>query len=116
MMRIAPDCHIFAADVPRLPNTSFFALPGLKAETAQIAFDLEGVAVSAGSACSSGRVGPSHVLAAMGEDVEPGGIRVSVGDQTTQQDVDRFLTVFAKIDDKRDKKRKEKSHASLEKF
>ena len=108
MIRIAPDCHVYAADVPRLPNTSFFSWPGLKAETAQIAFDLEGVAVSAGSACSSGRVGPSHVLAAMGEAVEPGGIRVSLGDRTTAEDVDHFLSVFAKIDEKREKKRKEK--------
>ena len=57
---------IFGADAPRLPNTTLFALPGIKAETAVIAFDLEGIAVSSGSACSSGKVQPSHVLAAMG--------------------------------------------------
>lgn len=108
MKRIAPDCHIYGAQVPRLPNTSFYAWPGLKAETAQIAFDLEGISVSAGSACSSGRVGPSHVLAAMGEDVDPGGIRVSLGERTTAEDIAHFLTVFAKIDEKREKKRKEK--------
>ncbi|MCP4317178.1 MAG: cysteine desulfurase [Hyphomicrobiales bacterium] len=104
---IAPDCLIYGADVPRLVNTTFFSLPGLKAETAQIAFDLEGVAVSAGSACSSGKVGPSHVLKAMGQDVDPGGIRVSIGAQTTEADIDRFLEVFTKIDGKREKKRQE---------
>ena len=108
ILDLAPDCVIYGAAVPRLVNTTFFALPGLKAETAQIAFDLEGVAVSAGSACSSGKVGPSHVLEAMGHNVEPGGIRVSIGGQTTQQDIDRFIAVFAKINAKREKKRKEK--------
>ena len=56
----------------RLPNTTLFAVPGMKAETAVIAFDLEGVAVSSGAACSSGKVAPSHVLAAMGVAPEPG--------------------------------------------
>src|SRR5690606_24598068 len=64
-----PDAVIFGAGEPRLPNTSLVAVPGLKAETALIAFDLNGIAVSSGSACSSGKVGTSHVLAAMG--VEP---------------------------------------------
>src|SRR5438445_8358132 len=62
---IAPDAEIFGAAASRLANTTFFAIPGIKAETAQIAFDLVGVALSAGSACSSGKVGPSHVLKAM---------------------------------------------------
>jgi cysteine desulfurase len=57
---------IHGRDAPRLPNTLFFTVPGLKAETMQIAFDLAGIAVSAGSACSSGKVGRSHVLTAMG--------------------------------------------------
>ena len=65
----------------RLPNTTLFAAPGMKAETAVIAFDLEGIAVSSGAACSSGKVQPSHVLAAMG--VSPaltrGAVRVSLG-------------------------------------
>ncbi len=64
-----PDVIIFGAEQARLPNTTLFTHPGLRAETAVIAFDLEGVAVSSGSACSSGKVQPSHVLAAMG--VEP---------------------------------------------
>ena len=64
-----PQAVIFGAGAPRLPNTTLFAVPGIKAETAIIAFDLNGIAVSSGSACSSGKVQASHVLAAMG--VEP---------------------------------------------
>ncbi len=65
-----PDVVIFGAGQERLPNTTLFTHAGLSAETAIIAFDLEGVAVSSGSACSSGKVQPSQVLSAMG--VEPG--------------------------------------------
>ncbi len=96
-----PNCIIYGSDVPRLPNTSFFALPGMKAETAQIAFDLAGIAVSAGSACSSGKVGPSHVLAAMGFDAEQGGLRVSLGAQTTEDDIETFIGVFEKVNRQR---------------
>ncbi|MEM6461375.1 MAG: cysteine desulfurase family protein [Pseudomonadota bacterium] len=104
---IAPDSVIYGQDVARLVNTTFFALPGLKAETAQIAFDLEGVSVSAGSACSSGKVGPSHVLEAMGVNPEPGGIRVSIGAGTNHSDITRFLGVFEPINEKREKKKQE---------
>lgn len=94
-----PDAVIFGADVPRLPNTTLFAVPGLKAETAIIAFDLNGVAVSSGSACSSGKVQASHVLAAMG--VEPalarGAVRVSLGWSTTEADVEALLTAWNKV-------------------
>ena len=69
---IAPEAVIFGAEAARLPNTTLFAVPGMKAETAVIAFDLEGVAVSSGAACSSGKVAPSHVLAAMGVDAGTG--------------------------------------------
>ena len=78
ILSLAPDAEIFGRDTERLANTTFFAIPGLKAETAQIAFDLAGVALSAGSACSSGKVGPSHVLKAMGYDND-GALRVSIG-------------------------------------
>ena len=61
-----PEAVIFGAAAERLPNTTLVAMPGAKAETLVIAFDLDGVAVSSGSACSSGKVAPSHVLAAMG--------------------------------------------------
>ena len=61
-----PHAVIFGEGAQRLPNTTLFAVPGVKAETAMIAFDLNGIAVSSGSACSSGKVQASHVLAAMG--------------------------------------------------
>lgn len=86
----APDAVFYGAVAPRVANTSFFALPGIKAETAQIAFDLAGVALSAGSACSSGKVGPSHVLKAMGFGDGAGALRVSVGPTTTDGDVGLF--------------------------
>ena len=91
-----PQAVIFGANVARLPNTTLVAAPGARAETLVIAFDLDGVAVSSGSACSSGKVAPSHVLAAMG--VEPmlarGAIRVSTGTTTTAAEIDRFLNVW----------------------
>ena len=91
------DVIIHGAEVERIANTSFFSLPGLKAETGQIAFDLEGIALSAGSACSSGKVGQSHVLVAMGFDAALGGLRVSLGPGSTQADVDRFLAAFSRV-------------------
>jgi len=93
-----PQVVIFGENVARLPNTSLFTVPGLKAETAIIAFDLNGLAVSSGSACSSGKVQASHVLAAMG--VEPalarGAIRVSLGWSTTEAEIDALLTAWNK--------------------
>jgi cysteine desulfurase len=92
----APNAVIFGGSSPRLPNTTLFAVPDLKAETAIIAFDLNGIAVSSGSACSSGKVQASHVLAAMG--VEPalarGTVRVSLGWSTTEEEVNRFLKTW----------------------
>jgi len=96
ILALAPDAEIFGHGAPRLANTVFFAIPDLKAETAQIGFDLAGVAVSAGSACSSGRVGPSHVLKAMGRDGE-GGLRVSIGRGTTSKDIELFASALAGI-------------------
>ncbi|KGF71317.1 cysteine desulfurase [Hoeflea sp. BAL378] len=98
---LAPDVIIHGAGADRLANTSFFSLPGLKAETAQIAFDMEGMAVSAGSACSSGKIGLSHVLAAMGADADLGAIRVSLGRGHTTDDVARFLAAFGTINARR---------------
>lgn len=99
LRRVAPDAVVFASTVDRLPNTLAFAVPGLKAETALIAFDLEGVAVSSGSACSSGKVTPSHVLEAMGVDkaLAQGAIRVSLGWNTTREDVIRFADACEKV-------------------
>jgi cysteine desulfurase len=94
---MVPDAVFFGAGAPRLANTSFFAIPGMKAETAQIAFDLAGVALSAGSACSSGKVGPSHVLKAMGISDGQGALRVSIGPATTDEDIELFRTALAGI-------------------
>lgn len=97
LLEIAPNATIHGAAVERLPNTTFFSLEGQKAETVQIAFDLGGIALSAGSACSSGKVGPSHVLAAMGHEDGPGAIRVSLEPDVTTESVDQFLEVLGKI-------------------
>jgi cysteine desulfurase len=94
-----PDAIIFGAETERLPNTTLFAVAGLKAETAVILFDLAGVAVSSGAACSSGKVQPSHVLKAMG--VSPAlvtsAVRVSLGPTTTEGDIERFLTAWITV-------------------
>lgn len=87
---LVPGATIFAEGAERLPNTVFFAIPGVKAETALIALDLAGVSVSAGSACSSGKVGASRVLRAMGFGETVSGLRVSVGHQTSEAEIDRF--------------------------
>jgi cysteine desulfurase len=94
-----PQAVIFGEGAQRLPNTTAFAVPGMKAETAIIAFDINGIAVSSGSACSSGKVQPSHVLAAMGvaPDLARGAVRVSLGWSTTEADVDRFLGTWNKL-------------------
>lgn len=101
MREFAPDVVIHGRDAGRLANTSYFSLPGLKAETAQIGFDMEGVAVSSGSACSSGKVGPSHVLKAMGADADLGAVRVSLGAPTTEAEIDAFLEAFATLNTRR---------------
>jgi cysteine desulfurase len=90
---------IFADDAPRLPNTTLFGVPGLKAETAIIGLDLEGIAVSSGSACSSGKVQPSHVLEAMGygPGLAKSAIRFSLGWETTEADIDRALKAWRKL-------------------
>lgn len=97
----APDIVIHGEGAPRLANTTFFSLPGLKAETSQIAFDLEGVALSAGSACSSGKVGPSHVLEAMGFDAALGALRVSIGTTTKAAEIEQFIEAFTRINRRR---------------
>jgi cysteine desulfurase len=90
---------IFSEDVKRLPNTTLFTVPGLRAETTVIGFDLAGVAVSSGSACSSGKVQPSHVLEAMGFDGElaKGAVRLSLGWSTSSADIDRCLEAWRKL-------------------
>jgi len=95
----SPAVLVFGIEAERLPNTTLFAAPGMKAETAVIAFDLEGVAVSAGAACCSGKVQPSHVLAAMGvpSQLARAAVRVSLGPTTVESDVDRFIEAWIKV-------------------
>jgi cysteine desulfurase len=94
-----PAVVVIGASVERLPNTTLFTVPGMKAETAVIAFDLEGVAVSSGAACSSGKVGPSHVLAAMGvpAGLARGAVRMSFGRDTRESDVDRLIEAWIRV-------------------
>lgn len=98
-LRQTSDRIVFSQNVPRLPNTTLFTAPGLKAETAVIGFDLEGIAVSSGSACSSGKVQPSHVLEAMGygPELAKGAVRLSLGWSTTENDIDRCLEAWRKL-------------------
>jgi cysteine desulfurase len=99
LREIAPGVIIFGAGSNRLANTTLFAVPGVKAETAVIALDLEGVAVSSGAACSSGKVQPSHVLAAMGvaPELARGAVRVSLGWDTTETDIECFFAAWLKF-------------------
>jgi cysteine desulfurase len=98
-LRQTPGAFVFSENAPRLPNTTLFTVPGLKAETCVIGFDLEGIAVSSGSACSSGKVQPSHVLEAMGFAPEPakGAVRLSLGWSTTEADIDCCLEAWRKL-------------------
>jgi cysteine desulfurase len=98
-LRQTPGMIIFSEDAPRLPNTTLFTVPGLRAETAVIGFDLAGVAVSSGSACSSGKVQPSHVLEAMGvgPDLAQGAVRLSLGWSTTETDIESCVQAWRKL-------------------
>lgn len=95
----SPHVVIFGQESERLPNTTLFAVPGMKAETVVIALDLAGVAVSAGAACSSGKVQPSHVLSAM--EVPPqlarAAVRLSLGPTTTESEIERFIQAWIKV-------------------
>ncbi len=97
-----PEATIVGADAERLPNTSMIAMPGCESAAQVIAMDLDGIAVSAGSACSSGRVQAPHVLAAMGvpETVSMCALRVSLGWQTTAAEIDRFVAAWGRIRDR----------------
>ena len=94
-----PDVQIFGARAERVANTTLFSVRGLKAETAVIAFDLNGIAVSSGAACSSGKVQPSHVLQAMGitPELAAGAVRLSIGYSTTDEDVEKLLNAWTKV-------------------
>lgn len=97
--QIAPDAIIAGAGAARLPNTSNILLPGVSSEAQVMALDLAGVAISAGSACSSGKITPSHVLMAMGMTAAQAGcaVRVSMGPETTPADADAFLDAWGKL-------------------
>ncbi|GGB54451.1 cysteine desulfurase [Roseibium aquae] len=99
---ICPDAVVFSGNAHRLPNTLCFAVEGLAAETALIAFDLERVSVSSGSACSSGKVSVSHVLTAMGVDeaLARCALRISLGWDSGEAEVERFLEVWPAIVDR----------------
>lgn len=99
---VTPGAVVVAADAPRLANTAAICLPGVAAETLVIALDLEGMAVSAGAACSSGKVGRSHVLDAMGWDRESSGsvVRVSLGWSSGDADVAAFAAAWKNVTSK----------------
>ncbi len=96
---LAPDAVVFGAEAPRLPNTLCIAMPGVASSTQVIALDLAGVAVSAGSACSSGKVARSHVLDAMGVDpaLADCAIRVSLGWSTVAADIDCLVDAWGAL-------------------
>jgi len=102
LLKLVPGATIFGADVERTGTALCFAVPELKNNISMINYDLENVALSAGSACSSGKVSRSHVLSAMGVDGELAdcALRLSVGWNSTRDDIERFLTVTKKIVDR----------------
>jgi cysteine desulfurase len=100
-LKQTPGAIVFAEETRRLPNTVLFAIPELRAETAVIGFDLAGIAVSSGSACSSGKVQPSHVVEAMGfgPELARGAVRLSLGWSTTPADIESALEAWRKLAD-----------------
>lgn len=102
VLAVAPDAPIYGKAAPRLANTSCVGMPGVKGETQVMAFDLAGIAVSAGAACSSGKVTPSAVLQAMGASKELAGqaIRVSLGRGNAAGDVERFVQAWKDLQDR----------------
>ena len=99
IIRIAPDSKIIGHNTARLPNTSSIRMPNVKSEEQLIKFDLAGISISAGSACSSGRIADSHVLKAMNidETIINEIIRVSIGPRTTKDQLDKFIQVWTEI-------------------
>lgn len=99
LKEIEADVTIFGQGVDRLPNTSFFAVPDASSMTLMMALDLEGVSVSTGTACSSGKVGASRAITAMGrsDEAPKGAIRVSFGDNAMVNHVEEFFTAWTKI-------------------
>jgi len=102
-----PDAVIIGADSDRVANTSCIALPGVSGETQVMHFDLAGICISSGSACSSGKVKKSHVITALGydEDIANASIRVSLGWNSTETDIDAFIKAFKTLYDRTASKR-----------
>jgi cysteine desulfurase len=100
-LRQTPGAIVFSDEAQRLPNTVLFTVPGLKAETAVIGFDLAGIGVSSGSACSSGKVQPSHVLQAMGfaPELAQGAVRLSLGWSTSETEIDSAVEAWRELAD-----------------
>ncbi len=99
ILTLYPGARVFGAQAGRLPNTSLIAMPGVRSETQVMALDLDGICVSSGAACSSGKVRTSHVLTAMGvaKDLADTAIRVSLGWQTTKADVGHFIAAWQRL-------------------
>jgi cysteine desulfurase len=113
ILEISPGAIIYGRDQARVCNTTLFALEGASSETLLMAFDLDGVALSNGSACSSGRVQISHVLKAMGQSdaLAGGALRVSTGWHSSPADIDAFLELWSKIHQRLQDKIKRSTHA-----
>ncbi len=111
---ISPEAILFGERAPRLSNTTCFGHPGLAAETLVIAFDLAGIAISAGSACSSGRIAASHVIESMypGKNLSGCAVRVSLGRTTRAQDIHAFLAAWTRIYAQMAKKPPTRNHRS----
>jgi len=114
VVKTAPGARIFGRGAPRLANTSCLAMPGVANEVQMMAFDLAGIAVSAGAACSSGTVGPSHVLGAMGasESDARSAIRVSLGWTTRADDADRFAAAWTSLYERLAARARERTRAA----
>lgn len=99
LLAAAPHAMVYGREAPRLPNTICIGLSGLSAETQVIALDMDGVAVSAGAACSSGKVRPSHVLTAMGvvPEAAAAAIRISFGPSTSAAEFTRLLKAWTAL-------------------
>ena len=99
LAQVAPGRKVIGGDVPRVPNTSCVTMPGVRSDTQVMALDLAGFSVSAGSACSSGKVAASHVLEAMGMELDEAmtAIRISMGRGTTTDEVEQFVAAWTQI-------------------
>ena len=99
LLEARPDAVVFGQGVPRISNTTNIAIPGVSSERQLIKLDLAGYSVSAGAACSSGKVSSSHVLLAMGvsEDMAKSSIRISIGADTAWSDLEKFVEIWATL-------------------